>query len=130
MNAADEAAPLLTRRFVGLSPTVIEAVRFWERGRLAYNCVQLLLTAGMVAVRWPESRFLYTANLGSYLFYAVVANIFYSAAYIPEPILRLPRLRPFARPTRWVILITGTAFACFLAAAALDVDVFARPGSD
>ena len=130
MSTTDVTSTPLGPRRQWLSPTVTEAVRFWERGRLAYNGLQLLITAIMFVQRWPESRILYTTNLGSYFYYAVVANILYSLAYIPEAILQIPHLRPHARGTRRFILIVGTGFACLLAILALEVQILRDPSND
>jgi hypothetical protein len=130
MNTADAAPSPLAPRRQWLSPSVIRGVWFWERGRLAYNGVQLLLTGFMVVVRWPESHFLYTTNLRGFFGYVVIANVLYSLAYLPEAVLQIPSLRPYARQTRWVILIAGTAFACLLAAIALDIELLRDPADD
>ena len=80
MNTANTSIPIVSRRN-WTSSRIIESVRFWERGRLAYNGVLLLLTAVAFLVRWPESRFLYTTNLGSFFSYVIIANILQCSIY-------------------------------------------------
>jgi hypothetical protein len=104
----------------------IEGGRFWERGRLAYNGVQLLLTAVMAVLRWPKAHF-FVDNFGSYIAFAFVANILYTAVYLPEALLQIPQLRPFTRAVRWCVFIIGTAYACVLAGLALDTVIFSDP---
>ncbi len=109
---------------------ILAGVWFWERGRLAYNGIQFLLTIVIVLDRWPESRILWTTNLGAYFGYVVVANVLYSLAYIPEAILQIPALRPHATPIRWIVLIGGTILACSLAATAIDLELLSDPSND
>jgi hypothetical protein len=127
---ADRPSSFLARRFPWISPELNEGIRFWERGRLAYNGAQLLLTVILFLKRWPESRYLYTPHLHTYFAYAIIANILYTTAYIPEAFLQTPNLRSSARPIRWIVLITGTAFACYLASLVLNYDVLRDPSND
>ena len=91
----------------------MEAVWFWERGRLLYGSAQVIVTALMVADRWPESRILFTTNRHAFINLVIFSNILYTFAYIPELLLQIPLLRPFARPVRWLLLIGGTIVACW-----------------
>ena len=84
----------------------------------------------MMVIRWPESRHLYISHLHTYIMYACIANVLYTAAYIPEAFLQMPNLKPSARAIRWIIFIAGTAFACVLATMALDYDVLPDPSDD
>ena len=94
---------------------------FWERGRLAYNATLALLSVGYFLTRLPESRGLLTTDTGiTCVVFAVGANIFYSAAYLPEFIIQATMPKRFARPLRLVVLLVGTIFACFVAGFALD----------
>lgn len=124
-DALPAASPVPQRRSI-----FVEGVRFWERGRLAYNGAQLLLTGFMLLRHWPESRVFFAANLGSYVGYAVIANVLYTLAYLPEAVIQIPVLRPYARPVRWVIFGAGTALACCLASLALEADVLIDPAMD
>ena len=109
----------------------IDGARFWERGRLAYNAVQLLLTGIMVLVCWPQSRNLFVApNPGTYISLAIAANVLFCAAYLVEAVLQIPLLRPYTRPIRWFVLIGGSVFACFLAGTALQFPLFSDPRAD
>lgn len=112
-----------------LRATFIEGGRFWERGRLAYNGAQLVVTAVMLLVRYRDAHF-FVGNLGAYVSFAIMANILYTAAYLPEAVLQIPKLRPFARPVRYVVLVAGTVLACFLTGAVLDVIVLRDPNMD
>ena len=126
--AATSEAPhfSITRLFRSI---FIEGGRFWERGRLAYNGIQLFLTAIMLIVRWRDAHF-FADNLGAYMAFAIIANVLYTAAYLPEAILQIPRLRPFTTPARWCIFMVGTGFACLLAVGALDAFVLTDSAND
>lgn len=109
----------------------IEGGRFWERGRLAYNGIQLMLVGIMVATRWPDSRHLFVdANPGNFFTFAIIANLLYCAAYLVEALLQLPWLKPEPRPVRWCVLIRGTFFACILTVVALEGLLFVHPADD
>ena len=83
----------------------------------------------MLIVRRSEAHF-FTDNLGSCFAFAIMANILFTAAYLPEALLQIPRLRRFSAPIRWCVLTAGTVFACFLTVYALDVAVLADPAHD
>jgi hypothetical protein len=108
----------------------IDALRFWERGRLVYNGVLLLLTIVMVAVRWRDAHYLFHQNFGSFLSSVVIANVLYCAAYLVEPLLLVPRMQQDALLARRVVLFGGTAFACLLAFADLNLVLLAEPFLD
>ena len=111
--------------------TFIGGARFWERGRIAYNGAQLLLTGVMVLTYWPQSRNLLIApNPGTYVSLAIAANVLYCAAYLVEAVLQIPFLRPYARPVRWFFLLGGILFACLLAGTALQFPLFSDPRAD
>ncbi len=133
MNITTEVmSPPKDRRFSPggfLRATFIEGGRFWERGRLAYNGAQLALTLVILLIR-PRDVHFFLDNLVGYLAFAVIANILYSAVYLPEAVLQLPLLRPYARPVRWCILIAGTAIACFLADIAMGLSILRDPAED
>ena len=115
-----------------LHAVLIEGGRFWERGRIAYNGIQVLLTIVMLVVRHSKAHY-FPSNLLDYLGFAIVANLLYTAAYLPEAILQIPPLKPFTQFTsvvRWVILLAGIVFACFLAVIALDGAILVDPADD
>ena len=103
-----------------------DSLRFWESGRLLYNGAQLLLTMVMLLFSGSRSQF-FLPHLGDYWAFAVVANILYCAAYVPEVLLHLFRFGPCLQPARWVILLGGIAFACFLAFIAMDAMILQDP---
>jgi hypothetical protein len=102
---------------------------FWERGRLVYNIVQLLISFVMIGIRWSNAQY-FTSNLGTYFAAALFANFYYTAVYLAELPLLLPALRPYARILRVCILIAGTAFAGFLTVMMMDAAILVDPARD
>ena len=120
-----EAPPATTGR-----GRFMEAVRFWERGRLLYGSAQLLVTIVLVIRHWPDSRILFTTNLGSFFGAVIFSNILYTFAYLPELLLQIPVLKPAKWPVRCVLLVGGTIVACWLAYVALEADLLNSESND
>jgi len=96
----------------GFGEIATDAIRFWEWGRLAYN----LLLAGLTLYLLRGDVLQY----GFLLFvYAVIANFLYSTAYIPDVFIQLSSFRSLWRKLRWILWLTGTAFAAIIAFALL-----------
>lgn len=93
----------------------MEAVCFWERGRLLYGSAQLIVTIILVILDWPESRILFTRNLGIFFMAVIISNVLYTSAYVLELFLQTPLLKPLRKPARCLILFVGTSLACWLA---------------
>ncbi len=94
-----------------------DALRFWERGRIFYN---LLLLA--VTVFWLGIMFIYAPYAGvpdmfplTLVFFAVVANILYCAAYVVDLPAQLTPYRQTWRRWRWLLWLSGTLLAGLLA---------------
>jgi hypothetical protein len=51
--------------------------------------------------------------------YAVIANILYSTAYIPDVFIQFSSFRSVWRRFRWMLWLIGTAFAALMAFALL-----------
>jgi hypothetical protein len=97
-----------------------DGVGFWElKGRLIYNGV-LGLVCGYHAMHHPHRtlstllRWDETGNLTGFLFFAVLANVFYCAAYVPDQAFQLTPYRDGWRRWRWLLLAFGTVFGALL----------------
>ncbi len=92
----------------GFREIATDAIRFWERGRVAFNLLLLVLTV-----------FMLRGDVFEYLFplfaYAMIANFFYTAAYIPDVFIQYSDFRALWRKLRWLLWLAGTAFAAFIA---------------
>lgn len=93
-----------------------EAVRYWEPRRILYNCVLLVVVAAVYYANLPKARLDLTFDTLQGLFVlAVLANIAYCAAYVPDVVAQLTTFRPVWLRFRWSLLIIGLAFAAIFA---------------
>jgi Mn2+/Fe2+ NRAMP family transporter len=70
------------------------ALAYWERRRLFYNAVLLVIALFMFLVGQPETRSLLSfSGAVVFLMLAVVANVLYSVAYLPDIALQLSNYR-------------------------------------
>lgn len=93
-----------------------DAVRYWERGRLLYNGALLLVVLVMFFAAWPVSRRVIELQSMLVLFVlAVLANVAYCAAYVPDLVLQLSSFRDSWLRVRWILLTVGLLMGCALA---------------
>jgi glucan phosphoethanolaminetransferase (alkaline phosphatase superfamily) len=91
------------------------AIRYWEPRRILYN----LLLAAIVVVHFvkelPFSKTVLQFNSLLLLFVlAVLANVAYCAAYVPDVFAQMSSLRDSWLRYRWVVFAVGVAFAAVL----------------
>ena len=92
------------------------AVRYWEPRRLAYNAALLIVVSGAFVAGLPVSKRVISAEPMLVLFIlAVLANIAYCGAYIPDVALQHTSYRGLWLRVRWLVLAVGTLMACALA---------------
>src|SRR5262245_7453606 len=93
-----------------------DAIRYWEPRRLLFNAALALVVAWRFAAAWPASKqVLHAEPLLALFILAVIANVLYCAAYVPDLALQASSFRATWRRARWVLLLLGTAFAAALA---------------
>jgi len=93
-----------------------DAIRYWERGRLLYNGALLLVVLVMFFAAWPVSRRVIELQSVLVLFVlAVLANVAYCAAYVPDLVLQLSSFRDSWLRVRWILLTVGLLMGCALA---------------
>jgi hypothetical protein len=103
-----------------------DALRYWERRRLVYNGVLAVIVIAVFLVALPESRKALTARgFGDLLILAVVANLLYCAAYIPDVFVQFSDFRDGWRKKRWMLFAAGTLLASALAFAYVSFTMFA-----
>jgi hypothetical protein len=88
------------------------AIRYWEPRRILYN----LLLAAIVVIHFvrglPFSKTALEVNSLLLLFLlAVLANVAYCAAYVPDVFAQMSGLRDSWLRYRWIVLVVGLAFA-------------------
>jgi hypothetical protein len=92
------------------------AIRYWEPRRILYN----LILAAIVVIHFvkdrPFSKALLQFNSVLLLFLlAVLANVAYCAAYLPDVFAQMSSVRNSWLRYRWVLFVVGLAFAAILA---------------
>ena len=92
-----------------------EGIRFWEPMRLVYNLVLVLVVVGDFFAAEPGARDKLSFNLLlALIFFAVLANICYCAAYIPDFFVQFSGLKAAWRWGRVVLLTIGILFAAII----------------
>ena len=91
------------------------AIRYWEPRRILYN----LLLAAIVVIHFvrelPFSKTVLQFNTLLILFLlAVLANVAYCAAYVPDVFAQMSGVRDSWLRYRWVVFLIGLAFAAVL----------------
>jgi hypothetical protein len=95
--------------------SLTNAIRYWEVRRLLYNAVLALVVIVHFVAAMPASRHSINPDmaLGVFLL-AVVANVAYCAAYIPDVFTQASGYREAWRRLRWIVFTTGTVFAAII----------------
>lgn len=89
------------------------SIRYWEPRRLIYNAALILVVVGTFVAGWPVSKTAVHVETILMLFVlAVLANVAYCAAYIPDLVLQHSSFRDLWLRARWVLLLVGTLMAC------------------
>jgi hypothetical protein len=100
---------------IPLRDTLSNAIGYWERGRLVYNAVLLLIVVFYFFSGWPASKTSLTLDLSLTVFLlAVLANVAYCAAYVVDVFAQLSSLRGMWLRFRWVLFLVGLAFAAVI----------------
>lgn len=94
---------------------VTDALRYWELRRLFYNALLGMIVLGHFLASWPASRSAVTSDgaLGLFVL-AVLANVAYSAVYVPDVFIQFSGFRSSRARWRLVLLVVGFAFAAVL----------------
>ena len=95
-----------------------DAIRFWEPRRIIYNLVLAVVVAIHAVLSWfgpgpvPEIT---SDPLLSLFLLAVLANVAYCAAYVPDIPAQLSGFRLQWLRVRFAVFLVGLAFAAILA---------------
>jgi uncharacterized membrane protein YfcA len=96
----------------GLRERITEAIGYWEPRRVVYNAVLVLVVLGYFAADYPGSKA--ALNLDEVLVVfvlAVLANVAYCAAYVPDVFAQTSGFRDQWRKYRWIPFAIGVTFA-------------------
>jgi uncharacterized membrane protein YhaH (DUF805 family) len=97
-------------------PLLTDAIRYWEPRRLLYNVALASVVIGHFFLQLPHSQAALSLDLGLSLFIlAVLANVAFSAVYVPDLAMQISGYRDTWLKNRWLLLLLGTAFACAIA---------------
>jgi len=100
---------------LGLRDIAADAVGYWERRRLIYNGILILIVAWYFVSGLPSSREHAGFNLLLVLFVlGVVANVLYCLAYVADVFVQLSAVRAAWIRWRWVLFVIGTATAAIM----------------
>ncbi len=95
---------------------ITDGIRYWEKMRIGYNAILLMIVLAVFAARWPESGSALSAEMIQSLFLlAVVANVFYCTAYVVDVVAQLSEFRKTWQRHRWILFAVGTTFASIIA---------------
>lgn len=101
---------------VSLREAVTNAIGYWEPRRLIYNAVLVAIVLWYLVRSLPASRAVIGFNLLLVLFVlAVLANLCYCAAYIPDVVAQFSGFRPVWLRYRSLVLVIGILFAGIIA---------------
>ena len=103
-----------------------DAVRYWEKKRIIYNVGLLLIVGGYFIHSMPLSVDVISFDSILILFVlAVLANIFYSAAYIVDVFLQLTDFAAIWRKKRWILFTIGFVLAAIITRF-ISMDIFTK----
>ena|ERR1700674_2610977 len=95
--------------------SLTNAIRFWERARLLYNGILLLVVIGCFIARYPESRAALSVDMILAMFLAaVVVNVAYCSGYPVDIFVQMSGYREHWGKYRWVLFAVGVVFAGIL----------------
>jgi hypothetical protein len=98
-----------------LPTRITEAIRYWEPRRIAYNAVLVAVVLFYFVNEYPASkRALGFDEILVLFLLAVLANVAYCAAYIPDLFAQSSGLSDKWRKHRWIVFAVGVTFAAVI----------------
>jgi hypothetical protein len=95
-----------------LKDRLTDAIRYWEPRRIVYDAVLAGIVVYYFARGYPASRQTLTFDEILIVFVlAVLANVAYCAAYVPDVFAQTSGLSVTWRKYRWIVFATGVSFA-------------------
>jgi hypothetical protein len=95
--------------------SLTNAIRYWEKMRIVYNVVLLLVVAGCFAWNYSAVGSRLSVNLIlSMIVCAILLNVAYCAAYIVDVLVQMSGFRERWASYRWVLFSIGVMFAGIL----------------
>ena len=105
--------------------SLADAARFWEPRRIYYNLLLLAVTAFWFIESWPHFRgALQLTPVLLFGLLALLANVCYSAAYIPDLLAQRFASAGVSAGKRWALWTLGTLFAILLACYWINDEIY------
>ena len=96
--------------------SLTSAIRYWEKMRLVYNGVLIVVVGGCFAWAYSTAKSQLSVNLFlGFVLLAVLANVVYCTAYIVDVVVQMSGFRERWARYRWVLFSVGVIFAAILA---------------
>jgi hypothetical protein len=97
---------------ISIRERVTDAIHYWEPRRIVYNAVLAAIVLLCVWWKWPVSKHLINFELLLAVFVmAVLANVAYCAAYVPDVFVQASGYRDWWQKYRVLLFTLGTLFA-------------------
>lgn len=98
--------------------TLLDAMRYWEPRRIAFNLVLAAVLCTWLVLTWPHFRTaLSVRSLGVLLALAAIANVCYCVAYVADMAVWHSSFRGTWQSRRWALWLAGTlcavVFECY-----------------
>ena len=95
--------------------SLTNALRYWEKMRVVYNVILVLVVAGCFAWNHSALGSKLSVNLFmSMIFCGILLNVLYCSAYIVDVLVQMSEFRERWSNLRWVLFSIGATFAAIL----------------
>ena len=95
--------------------SITESIKYWEPRRIVYNAVLTIIVLIYFFLGLPESKETLNINFLLWIFMlAVLANVAYCAAYLPDLFAQMSGVRDLWFQYRWILFVVGVAFAAVI----------------
>lgn len=102
-------------KHLGLRDIAADAVGYWERRRLIYSAILVLIVAWYFVAGLPQAREHAGINLLLVQFVlGVVANVLYCLAHVADVFVQLSAVRPAWLQWCWVLFVVGALTAAIV----------------
>lgn len=100
---------------VSIREAATDAIRWWELRRIVYNATLGLIVVAYFVKSLPSSRRFLTLDGVLWLaLLAILANVAYCAAYVPDIFAQASGYREQWRRVRWFLFVVGLVLAAIL----------------
>jgi hypothetical protein len=95
--------------------SLTNSIRYWEKMRIAYNAVLILVVAGCFAWNYSAAGSKFSVNLIlSMILCGILLNVAYCSAYIVDVLVQMSEFRESWAKSRWVLFSIVAMLAAIL----------------